>query len=86
MESFVLTARLIFALNWRGIHEEEVGTVVRNPEQRIEVRPGRWVYQSSIKKADRSKICLLRVFVDTDRVPWEIATAYLTSKIDKYWS
>jgi hypothetical protein len=28
---------------------------------------------------------LLRVFVDVDRQPLEVVTAYRTSKIEKYW-
>ena len=28
---------------------------------------------------------LLRVFVDLDRDPPEVVTAYRTSKVDKYW-
>ncbi|GAG48402.1 unnamed protein product, partial [marine sediment metagenome] len=28
---------------------------------------------------------LIRVFVDGDRKPAEVVTAYRTSKIDKYW-
>ena len=29
---------------------------------------------------------LVRVFVDLDRHPAEVVTAYRTSKIEKYWS
>jgi len=28
---------------------------------------------------------LLRVFVDIDRVPEEVVTVYLTSRVAKYW-
>lgn len=31
------------------------------------------------------KIYLLRVFVDIDRQPAEVVTAYRTSKVEKYW-
>jgi hypothetical protein len=48
------------------------------------VRPGRDVLQSRVALA--GKIFLVRVFVDIDRVPAEIVTVYLTSRIAKYWS
>jgi hypothetical protein len=32
-----------------------------------------------------SKTYLVRVFVDIDRSPPEVATAYRTSKVEKYW-
>jgi hypothetical protein len=28
---------------------------------------------------------LIRVFIDTDREPVEVVTAYRTTKIEKYW-
>ncbi len=31
------------------------------------------------------KVYLLRVFVDIDRVPAEVVTVYLTSRVAKYW-
>jgi hypothetical protein len=31
------------------------------------------------------KAYLLRVFVDADRIPPEVVSAYRTSKIGKYW-
>jgi hypothetical protein len=33
----------------------------------------------------RGKPYLVRVFVDIDRVPAEVVTAYLTSRVAKYW-
>lgn len=33
----------------------------------------------------KGRIYLVRVFVDIDRVPPEVVTAYRTSKIEKYW-
>ena len=53
------------------------------PEQRHRVRPGREVLQSRVTFGD--KTYLVRVFVDVDRKPAEVVTAYRTSKIAKYW-
>jgi hypothetical protein len=49
------------------------------------VRPGRVVYQSRVEFGEPSQRYLLRVFVDIDRRPAEVVTAYRTSKIEKYW-
>jgi hypothetical protein len=43
------------------------------------------VYQSRIEFEEPVKIHLLRVFVDIDRQPAEVVTAYRTSKVEKYW-
>jgi hypothetical protein len=42
-------------------------------------------YQSRMEYEEPGKIYLLRVFVDTDRRPAEVVTAYRTSKLEKYW-
>lgn len=49
------------------------------------VRPGRAVYQSKMGFGESREIYLLRIFVDIERKPAEVVTAYRTSKIDKYW-
>ncbi|TKB92297.1 MAG: DUF4258 domain-containing protein [Nitrospira sp.] len=69
----------------RGLSEEMVRAILLAPEQRIEVRPGREVLQSKISSGQPGKVFLIRVFVDIDRRPAEVVTAYRTSKIEKYW-
>jgi hypothetical protein len=69
----------------RGLSEEMVRAILLAPDQRIEVRPGREVLQSKISAGQPEKVFLLRVFVDTDRHPAEVVTAYRTGKIGKYW-
>ena len=54
---------------------------IASPE--LTVRPGREVLQSRIEF--KGRIYLVRVFVDIDRVPLEVVTAYRTSRIEKYW-
>jgi hypothetical protein len=60
-----------------------VRQVVAAPEQREAVRPGRDVLQSRIELEGRTY--LVRVFVDVDRSPAEVVTAYRTSKTEKDW-
>jgi hypothetical protein len=69
----------------RQITEAEIAQVLSAPEQSEIVRPGRMVYQSRVKVGEPARTYLLRVFVDVDRRPAEVVTAYRTSKIDKYW-
>jgi hypothetical protein len=49
------------------------------------VRPGRWVFQSREVAGESQQIFLVRVFVDLDRDPPEVATVYRTSQVAKYW-
>jgi hypothetical protein len=72
-----------YELGRRGIDLEMVRQVVADPQQTFEVRKGRIVAQSKVRRAGGTY--LLRVFVDTDRPKRVIVTAYLTSKVEKYW-
>ena len=80
---FVLTPHATFELQRRGLDEAIVRQVLAAPEQRVPLRPGRDVLQSRLEID--GKRYLVRVFVDVDRSPAEVVTAYRTSKIDTYW-
>jgi len=67
----------------RAIPEEVIRAVLTRPEQRLEVREGRVVLQSRVPMGERE--FLVRVFVDVERNPPEVVTAYRTSKVAKYW-
>ncbi len=67
----------------RNISSELVREVLEKPEQRLVVREGREVFQS--RKWIKGKRYLIRVFVEADRRPAEVVTAYRTSRITKYW-
>jgi hypothetical protein len=69
----------------RGITEADIAAVLRAPERREAVRPGRCVYQSRLVFGEPPKVYLMRVFVDIDREPAEVVTVYRTSKLQKYW-
>jgi hypothetical protein len=62
----------------RGIRETDVLRVITDPEEVVAVREGRLVAQGMVGEY------LLRVFLDIDRDPPEVATVYRTSKIAKY--
>lgn len=69
----------------RGLSPETVERVLLAPEQRQQVRPGRDVLQSRASPGKSEKVYLVRVFVDVDREPAEVITAYRTTKLRKYW-
>lgn len=82
---YVITEHAASELERRGLSEETVREVISSSEQELAVRPGRIVLQSRIDMGKPSKKYLVRVFVDIDRKPAEVVTAYQTSKISKYW-
>ncbi|GBC84531.1 hypothetical protein HRbin11_00962 [bacterium HR11] len=67
----------------RGLRPALVRRVLTVPEQVIELRPGRAVFQSRVRSGGR--VYLVRVVVDVDRRPAEVVTVYRTSKVAKYW-
>jgi hypothetical protein len=82
---YILTGHALFEMQRRHIAEAEIDRVLSAPEQTESVRPGRVVYQSRLDVGEPARIFLLRVFVDVDRDPPEVVTAYRTSKLEKYW-
>ena len=85
LQRHILTDHARWQMRRRGITGADVLAVLRSPEQREEVRPGRCVYQSRLTFVESSEPYLLRVFVDVDRDPPEVVTVYRTSKLEKYW-
>ena len=80
---YILTDHAVRELRRRGLDKQDIDGVLKNPGQQLNLRPGRVVLQS--KTQDGGTEYLLRVFVDIDRNPAEVVTAYRTSKIAKYW-
>lgn len=76
----VLTEHAEAQMAQRQVTPAEVQQVLAAPAAVSEVHPGRVVAQGMIGEY------LLRIFVDVDRAPAEVVTAYRTSKIDKYTS
>jgi hypothetical protein len=80
---YIITDHATIELTRRRLSTEVIDSVLRNPEQRLEVRSGRLVVQSRVQEFGSEY--LVRIFVDIDRVPAEVVTAYRTSKVAKYW-
>jgi hypothetical protein len=73
----IITGHAASQMRERQITPEQVGAVLAKPEEVLPIRAGRVVAQAV------QAGYLLRVFVDVDRNPPEVVTAYRTSKIDK---
>ena len=65
----------------RNITGEMIEFVIKNPDEIIDEN-GNKIFQSVLKIEDKN--FLLRIFVNTQKEPKLIITAYLTSKIEKY--
>jgi hypothetical protein len=85
MADWLITEHAHFEMKRRGLSEELVLSVLRSPEQHVALRPGRDVLQSRVQLDSPAQTYLIRVFVDMDRNPPEVVTAYRTSKVSKYW-
>jgi Domain of unknown function (DUF4258) len=68
----------------RGLAESDVHRVLQAPDSIEPVRAGRIVAQKLLPLGEPTRDYLVRVFVDVDRTPAEIVTAYRTSRIGKY--
>lgn len=78
LSAAILTDHALGQMAERRLSEPTVRAVLVAPEDVIPVRTGRVVAQSV------SGEYMIRVFVDVDRNPPEVVTAYRSSKIDKY--
>jgi hypothetical protein len=83
--SYIITEHARHEMSRRGLTVETVGAVLAAPGERYQDRPGRDVLQSLIEFGDPARRYVVRVFVDTNRSPAEVVTAYRSSKIAKYW-
>jgi hypothetical protein len=84
-DRFNLTDHAKDEMRRRGLSDVLVESVIRNPEQRIEVRAGRAILQSIVLMGSPPTKFIVRVVIDVDRSPPDVVTAYRSSKIEKYW-
>ena len=82
MSDFLLSKHALEQIELRNLTVSMVEAVLLNPDVIIEEMDGQLIYQSIIQRD--SKNYLLRVFVNSHRIPNLVKTVYLTSKISKY--
>lgn len=80
LSTAVLTVHALGQMLKRQVSEADVRQVLAQPEDVQAVRAGRVVAQAMVAQH------IVRVFVDIDREPAEVVTAYRTSQIAKYRS
>ena len=84
LESAVLSDHATRKMARRLIPEADVRRILACPDQVMVLGAGRVVAQGPITPAGAKSAHFLRIFVDVDRFPPVVVTAYKTSKIQKY--
>lgn len=74
-----------FEVKRRGIPEEFIKFVVKNPQQKLPSKKGRVIVQNKYYDQAENKEMLLRVIGIETTEKFNVLTVYKTSKISKYW-
>lgn len=74
-----------FEAERRGISEEFIRFVVKNPQQKLPSKGGRVIVQNTYYDEVEKKEMLIRVIGIETSEKFDVITAYKTSKISKYW-
>ncbi|GAB3500316.1 hypothetical protein GCM10027341_25380 [Spirosoma knui] len=82
MVNYAFSAHALEQIALRGLAPDMVEAVLKAPDKIIEEGDGQVIYQSLVKRDEKD--CLLRVFVNSNKIPNLVKTVYLTSKISKY--
>jgi hypothetical protein len=85
LHAYEISEHAQFEMRRRGISEAQIAQVLTSAEQIELDKSGRVVYQSRQSRGQPPVEGLLRVFVEINRQPPVIVTAYWTSKLRKYW-
>ena len=83
MNKFELSLHVIEQMKIRGVSEEIIFEVLENPDKIDFESEGQLIYQK-IVLFDGLKQYLVRVFVNSDKIPNLVKTVYRTSKLSKY--
>ena len=83
MNKFELSLHAIEQMKIRGVPEEIIFEVLENPDNIYSENEGQLIYQKVVL-FDGLKQYLVRVFVNSDKIPNLVKTVYRTSKLSKY--
>ena len=83
-DQFRISDHIRLRMAERGIPEQTLLDTLANPEQVVPAEEGNLSFQSRIELHGRK--LLLRIVVDVYTTPPTAVTAYVTSRITKYWS
>jgi hypothetical protein len=85
IDEYVLTPHAEKEMSRRGLGEDLIRAVLGAPEQWETVREGRVVLQRWLLIGEPARMYLVWAFVDIDRQPPMVVTAYQTGKLEMYW-
>ena len=85
---FTYSKHALTRMDQRGITKDQINFVLRNPDSIVDQTDknnGYHIYQAVLEsETKKGNNYLLRVFINTDKTPKLVITAYKTSKIEKY--
>jgi len=81
----VIRVHASFVVERRGITEELIKFVVKNPQQKLPSKKGRVILQNKYYDQIEKKEMILRVVGIEGPEKFNVLTVYKTSKIGKYW-
>ncbi len=79
IERAILTEHCLERCAMRKIEPSDIRKALQNPDLVQVVKNGRIAVCQLVGKK------LLRIIVDVDRDPPEVVTAYITSRVQRYW-
>ena len=85
MDSYQFSNHSLEQMQVRGITEELVRMLIKNPEQSLldPFDSSKMILQSIFSDSN-AKMFLVRIFINVSKKPTMVITVYTTSKIDKY--
>ncbi|MCF2444505.1 DUF4258 domain-containing protein [Dyadobacter sp. CY345] len=83
MPKFILSKHAAEQIQIRGISQNIVQDVVSYPQKVEELEDGQFIYQKTVVFPDGFDY-LVRVFVNSNKIPNLIKTVYRTTKFSKY--
>lgn len=81
----IIKGHASFEAERRGISEELIKSVVKNPQQKLPSKKGRVIVQNKYYDSVEGKEMLLRIVGIETSEKFNVITVYKTSKVAKYW-
>lgn len=81
----IIKGHASFEAERRGVSEELIKSVVKNPQQKLPSKKGRVIVQNKYYDSMEGKEMLLRIVGIERSEKFNVITVYKTSKVAKYW-
>ena len=80
--AFIYSSHAIEQMELRGLNKPTIDDVLKSPDRILDETGGVKIYQKYI--IESNKLYLYRVFVNSEKKPQLVITAYKTSKTSRY--